>query len=167
MIRGSLQLAVLMVSVAVMGCGGGSDLELRPVSGVLTWDGGDPVGDAAITFMPEDGGPSSTAKTDADGAFDLRTGTGASGAVIGKHKVIVTRPKAGAEINFSDPSSLAQAAAARGGEQQKGRVSPGGDTSTSDASIPKQYTNQADTPLSYDVTADGSHGSLSFVLQKS
>lgn len=167
MIRGSVHWAIIAICMTAAGCGGGSDLDLKTVSGTLTWDGGDPVGEATITFMPEEGGPSSTAVTDASGAFTLRTGTGASGAVVGKHKVVVTRPKADSQINFNDPSSLQQAAAGRGGgDQKKGRQSPGGDTSASDASIPKQYTNQADTPLNYDVTADGSHGSVSFVIQK-
>lgn len=165
MIRGS-GLTALLMSVAVLGCGGGSDLNLRPVSGVLTWDGGDPIADASITFMPEDGGPSSTAKTDSDGSFELRTGTGASGAVVGKHKVVVTRPTEDTKINFNDPSSLQRAAAGRDGGQS-GRSSPGGNTNTSDASIPAQYTKAAETPLNYDVTADGSHGSVSFVLQQS
>lgn len=166
--RGRILGALLVLTSVSLGCGGGSDVDLRAVSGTVTWDGGDPVADADITFMPESGGTSSTARTDSSGNFTMRTGTGATGALVAKHKVIISRRKDDTQVNFGDPASLEQMAANRGGGDKKTRGgSAGPEVSAGDASIPAKYGKTAETPLSYDVTADGSHGSVSFVLQKS
>jgi hypothetical protein len=54
-----------------------------------------PVPNAEIVFLPEPGviGPSSSAVTDADGHFTLRTNDGRDGAVVGKHRVTVRTSK--------------------------------------------------------------------------
>jgi hypothetical protein len=89
---------VLCASVAVIlsaGCGSGP--KYVPVSGIITLDG-KPYGEAVISFQPvatdknPNPGRGSSAETEKDGKFVLKTDEGKVGAVPGKHKVrIMTR----------------------------------------------------------------------------
>ncbi len=72
---------------ATAGCGGG--LELAPASGKVTLDG-KPLADAAVNFVPVDGGPVASGVTDTQGTFSVRT-TNKPGAVPGEHHVTVTK----------------------------------------------------------------------------
>ena len=77
------------------GCGGGP--KVVPVSGRVTLDG-KPLANATIQFVPvaeSDEKPlpsSSIGTTDADGSYSLvlNTNGNTKGAVVGKHKVIIT-----------------------------------------------------------------------------
>ncbi len=71
----------------VLGCGGG--LELAPASGKVTLDG-QPLADAAVTFVPVEGGPVASGVTDEQGNFSVNT-TNKPGAVPGEHHVTVTK----------------------------------------------------------------------------
>lgn len=87
---------VLLGLLLVAGCGG-PDYELAPVSGRVTLDG-KPIADVVVTFQPvasdrdnPNPGPGSTAKTDAQGRFTLRTiQPDEPGAVVGQHVVRLT-----------------------------------------------------------------------------
>lgn len=70
------------------GCGGESGPELFAVTGTVTLNG-KPLPNAELTFQPEDGAPSS-AKTDADGQYELMYSRGQSGALGGSHTVSIT-----------------------------------------------------------------------------
>jgi hypothetical protein len=80
------------------GCGGRS-VKTTPVSGRVTLDG-KPLPDAMVMFVPAVGAspadqdplPSSVGTTDGDGRYSLVLNSGgkANGAVVGKHKVIIT-----------------------------------------------------------------------------
>ncbi len=72
---------------AVAGCGGG--LELAPASGKVTLDSR-PLADAAVNFVPVDGGPVASGVTDDQGRFSLAT-VNRPGAVPGRHRVTVTK----------------------------------------------------------------------------
>lgn len=90
-----ISLSLLFVASTILGCGASDAPELATVKGTVKLDGS-PVPNADIMFIPDSKagtkGPASSAKTDAQGNFEL-TGTGArSGAIIGKHKVTVTCP---------------------------------------------------------------------------
>lgn len=153
------------LAVCCMGCGGGSELELRAVSGVLKADSGNPIAEAKVFFMPEDGSIASSATTAEDGSFTLRTSTGASGAVVGKHKVTVTKNAADEKVNWNDPSSMADLAASRnGGGSRRQGSEPKGTREQGDGSIPKKYASANDTPLSYDVTSGGDHGAIELTV---
>jgi hypothetical protein len=73
-----------------LGCDSGP--KYVPVSGVITLDG-KPYGDAVITFQPmltstnPNPGRGSSAETDSDGRFVLKTDEAKDGAVVGMHKV--------------------------------------------------------------------------------
>ena len=87
--------AILML--AWTGCGGGADHALSPVSGRVTLRG-KPLAGAHVMFQPvsagsaDSPGPGSFGHTDAQGRFELKTvGLEEPGAVVGKHRVKITR----------------------------------------------------------------------------
>lgn len=160
-----ISLACLLSFVGSIGCGGGSELQLVAVSGTLKFESGDPVSGATVNFMPEEGGIGSQGTTAEDGTFTLRTSTGALGALAGKHKITVTKESEESKVNWNDPQSMQDMAAKRGGGGGRQKSSePNGARANSDGSIPKQYQSTSDTPLSYDVTKDGSHSSVELVI---
>ncbi|MBN2296041.1 MAG: hypothetical protein JXM70_26655 [Pirellulales bacterium] len=73
----------------LLGCGGGSSLDLAPVSGTVTYRG-KPLDHGSVSFMPtgDTRGPQAAAEIQADGTFSMKT-AGKEGAVVGTHKVIV------------------------------------------------------------------------------
>ena len=84
----NLGLGALMLCVA--GCGDGGPT-LAPTTGLVTLDG-QPVADAAVSFMPVGGGPMATGNTNSEGVFELKT-TNKPGAVVGEHRVAVVKMK--------------------------------------------------------------------------
>jgi len=89
----SVCILVLGFLSLVVGCGGGDSIVV-PVSGVVTFND-EPLEGATVTFLPMNTkameAPSSFAKTDEDGRFELQTAAGESGAMTGKHKVKITK----------------------------------------------------------------------------
>jgi hypothetical protein len=88
MIRARLFLAFLL-PLPVLGCGGPA---LSEAWGTVTLNN-QPVPNAEVVFLPDSTqgteGPRSSAITDAEGRFILRTDDGRPGAVVGKHRVTV------------------------------------------------------------------------------
>lgn len=84
-----------LVAAAVMiaGCG---DTNIVPVSGRVALDG-KPLGGATVNFQPDEPGkaypgPGSMAVTRDDGGYTMKlVGKPGDGAVIGKHKVYITK----------------------------------------------------------------------------
>lgn len=74
----------VLVCVLAAGCGGSN---VVPVSGTLTYKG-QPVPNAFIHFMPENGRPS-LGETDQNGKFTLTYDPQNKGAERGKHRVFV------------------------------------------------------------------------------
>jgi hypothetical protein len=88
---------VLVVAVVLpAGCGGAGSIKLAPVSGRVTLDS-KPLANASVTFVPDRGDPdkdpppASIGVTDADGRYSLTLSadTKATGAVVGRHKVMI------------------------------------------------------------------------------
>src|SRR5262245_18894465 len=92
--RWGLPAAALFVVAGVVGCGG-SGPKYVPVSGTVTLDG-KPYGDAVVVFLPKasaehpEPGRSSAGETDSKRHFVLKTDVLKNGAVIGKHKVMIS-----------------------------------------------------------------------------
>ena len=92
--RAVLSLVVLALPLA--GCGGGPPYKTAPVSGRVTVES-KPLAKATVMFVPVAGAgeksplPSSVGLTDDDGHYSLVLSSGpkTSGAVVGKHKVII------------------------------------------------------------------------------
>lgn len=87
--RTSWFVLVSWVGLAFLAGCGGSEFQLAPVKGKVTYKG-KPLEFGTVIFLPEKG-PAATGQIQSDGSFVLETGTqtgGArKGAVVGKHKV--------------------------------------------------------------------------------
>jgi hypothetical protein len=94
-----LRWAALLLAAALSGCGGGDELNVGEVEGVVTLDG-KPLPNAVVTFTPKAGGPSGVGKTDADGNYQLLT-VNDLGAVVGEHTVSIVCVPAPGESNPS------------------------------------------------------------------
>lgn len=105
------QLLLVAGVASMIGCGGGSSaVKVVPASGVVKFKGS-PVTNADVVFYPEKG-PAATAKTDAQGAFQMRT-NGQLGGTPGKNKVTVgsaqadaVPPSDGRAIQFANKSAF-------------------------------------------------------------
>jgi hypothetical protein len=83
-------LTMLLFSAFLMGCGKGDIPPLAPAKGQVLLKG-KPLPDAKVVFRPEKGGGRpSGGKTDEDGFFELFYSEDVPGALIGKHKVLIT-----------------------------------------------------------------------------
>jgi len=110
-------LAAAGLLLAAASCGGSKYV---PVSGVVTLNGA-PYKNAVVSFQPlatggnANPGRGSSAITDESGRFTLRTDTGETGAVVGKHKVRIQtnwdalagtfKPETGSADNIPTPRS--------------------------------------------------------------
>jgi hypothetical protein len=126
-----------------MGCGKSQPPMNDDVQGTLTVNGAPLVG-VMVQFVPENisGEYTASAVTDAKGHFDLRT-LDQSGAVIGKHKVIVLVGREGGRANdpqAAQPNDAGAAPIAKNNPQ-----------------VPPGYSDLRKTTLTIDVTAD-KHG---------
>jgi len=86
------RLALALALVLALGCGG---KKFVPVSGRVTLNG-QPLAGATVAFQPiaaegtTEAAPGSAGKTDANGEYTLAASTGANGAWVGKHRVMIT-----------------------------------------------------------------------------
>ena len=88
----ALRKSVALGLLILCGCGGGSQVQIVPVSGVVTLND-KPLVNATVSFQPEgrEAGPASYARTNEHGMFVLRTvDTNQPGAKVGKHRVTIT-----------------------------------------------------------------------------
>ncbi len=145
-----LQLGLLLVCVAVAGCGGGVNGE--KVTGKVTLDGVAIEG-ASITFQPKEGGTGMPAvgTTDADGVYtltDMRDDNVGGGAVAGDYVV---------GVMWFKPSGkdLSQATGESAGEEsgmdddKKSRSGISGP----DSLLPTAYQNPKTSGLEYTVVS--------------
>jgi hypothetical protein len=87
-----------LVAVLALGCG----KRFAPVAGTVTLNG-KPLANATVSFQPiapqgiTDPGPGSVGKTNEKGEYTLEASTGQKGALVGRHRVMITllRPEVG------------------------------------------------------------------------
>ena len=123
-----------LVGLPLVGCGGSDikPLKLAPVAGVVNYKG-TAVGGATVVFYPEKG-PAATAKTDAKGAFHIRT-NGQLGTSPGKNKVTIVAAEQDGPIPPADGNEMKLL------EKQN--------------AIPRKYNAADTTDLVVDVPAEG------------
>jgi hypothetical protein len=146
--------AICLASALLLLAGCGDSLNLKPVTGTVTYNG-KPVDGASVAFISMDK-PVAIGTTDASGKFTLST-NGKEGAPLGSHKVTVAK-------------STAVAGAGEGAKaedmmkmMQNRNKSAGG--VLSQAELPLKYATPQGTELSAEVTADASKNNFEFALK--
>jgi hypothetical protein len=131
-----------LVVVLAIGCGGS---KFAPVSGKVTLDG-QPLPNAEVSFQPIaaegsiEAGVGSSAKTDENGQFTLKTATGQNGAVVGKHVVRISAKSA--QVEERDERLP------RGGPRLEDKVPPKYNAASElKFEVPAGGTDKADFPL--------------------
>ncbi len=126
----------LFVAALVLGCGQTDQHPLAEVEGTMTFKG-KPQANVLVAFVPDTNDQSvqrSTGITDENGHFVLKTDDGRPGAVIGKHRVLLTSPRLGKRgMKGDDPDQGVPEANAEGEK------------------LPESYATTASTPLRREV----------------
>ena len=139
--------SALLLNV-LAGCGG-SDLELFPGGGSVTYQG-KAVGSANVTFQPVNAGDGiSTAQgqTDADGKFTLQT-TGNDGIMKGRFNVTVSAQEA---VDLSNLTAEEKT-------NKRFQMMMGETPEPTKHRIPPEYGNVALSGLQFEVTGDEEEG---------
>ncbi len=85
-----LRMLLFLTFVAAIGCGSGENRkETGTVSGTVMYNG-EPLKIGSLLFIPVGGGPTAEANIDSNGKYWMGTYELADGAVLGKHKVMIT-----------------------------------------------------------------------------
>jgi len=88
-LAGRLLLAMAVLALPAVGCGKAKPAT-APVTGRVLLDG-KPVADAAVMFEPVDGGVPARGSTGGDGGFTLSTFARDDGAIVGRHRVSISK----------------------------------------------------------------------------
>lgn len=150
---------LLGTALGVMVCFSGCDpssVKLAPVTGVVTYKGA-PLKTANIKFLPAEG-PMAVGMTDEQGKFKLTT-NGRPGAVLGLHKVVITKVTGGTEA-AAVPSSPKPEDMMKMQKENMGKKNTG-----PKSEIPESYANPDTSKLTADVTAKAADNDFSFDLQ--
>jgi hypothetical protein len=146
----SLRLGAFCLALFTAGCGlGGSSVQYNDkVEGTITLDN-QPLGGVLVLFVPEEEEgarriPGSSGLTDDAGHFSLKCDDGHDGAVIGKHRIVLTRGPAANTDRDNDPNN-------------KRRKDPGPVVSSDKRPVPAIYGIANKPRLFQNVTAD-QHG---------
>jgi len=105
-LRFCLIVLCLMYGAAFAGCKSGPDLPPTvPVEGILTLDG-QPVAEATIIFIADQGVYNATGTTDSEGKFEMSAFQEKKGVVVGSYKVemnkTIVEPRPGGREGESD-----------------------------------------------------------------
>ncbi len=163
-----LLLAACLLSL-VLGCSRGRQHPpTHAVTGLVTVDG-KPVKDAIVSFLPANGQYPANGTTDALGRYELTSFTRGDGAMEGSFRVTIVKYEKEGE---DKPAVSAEKPAAAEAESEEtgneGYVPAGMVVSQYDEGpknlLPKQYSDQQETPLTAEVKAD--QNSIDFDLSK-
>ena len=137
---------VLVIGAGFVGCdGGGGKRPVKPVVVTVTYKG-QPVADATVTFISDDGEPTSAfGKTDAQGIAKPKTPELGDGVVLGKQKILVSKEQI-----------LNQKAVASQDSPEYAPLPPGGaPLPVVKDLVPTKYKAPGTTTLTADVTSSG------------
>ncbi len=126
-------IAGALIALGCIGCGRDSGPSLVDISGTLSRHG-EPLAGYGVQFIPESGRPSD-AVTDANGQYRLQYTANRKGAVLGRHRVIIT--------SFQTSDDELQAAI------DEGRYR---DIPPEIGDILKRYGDLNSTPLQFDIS---------------
>lgn len=153
----SLRFCVLMCALHVALCAGCSGEtskapKLVPAKGAVKYQG-KPIVAATVLFNPTDGTPA-MGMTDNEGNFTVTTG-GRPGALIGKHKVIITKASTGADGKSRTDMKP---------QDMEKMVKEGVSFAPPKSEFPVRYTTLSGTNLEADVSADPASNVFEFNL---
>jgi len=166
--RGLLLLTACILGLA-SGCSRGRQYPpTHSVSGVVTVDG-QPVADAIVSFLSDNGQYPANGSTDASGRYELTSFTRGDGAMEGSFRVtIVKYEKEGGDKAAGSAEKPAAEEAEAEETGNEGYVPAGMVVSQHDTGpknlLPKQYADQQETPLTAAVRAE--ENSIDFDLSK-
>lgn len=162
LIHSTAPVLLVVALISSSGCGGGAaDRPTTvPVSGTVAYKG-QPIEGASVSFMVEGAPRVASGITDKDGKFHLSTFAFRDGAIIGTHKITVTKSapntssakEASAEDLLSDPAAVTA--------QMQSLMEENGEPEF-DGLLPEKYSTFEETPLSETVSEEGPN---EFVLQ--
>jgi hypothetical protein len=138
-----------VLTMLVVGCGGGVSMpKTVPVTGTVTLDG-KPVDGATVSLISEEGSVTSSGKSDSSGKFTLTTIIGsktAPGAVVGKHKVVVAKTSSNGAAATSDPKEM----------MAKMLTNPSNTSEVKETFlVPKKYSSPSSSNIEVEVTQAG------------
>ena len=130
---------------------------------------GQPIADAIVSFLPDDGQNPANGSTDASGRYELTSFTRGDGAMEGSFRVTIVKYEKEGE---DKPAASAEKPAAEEAESEEtgneGYVPAGMVVSQYDTGpknlLPKQYADQQKTPLTAAVSPE--ENSIDFNLSK-
>ena len=134
--------ALMIVTLVVSGCGKKSPLPTVKTSGQVMYKG-QPVSEASVMLVPQEGQRAAVGKTDSQGRFVLTTLTAGDGAMPGKYKIVITKTAA--------VEAAADAAEMPDITKEQAIVKPAA------AAIPAKYSNPNTTPLECTIPQSGQH----------
>lgn len=147
--------SLFAVIVSLSGCGDSNTLErpgVVPVTGVVLYNG-DPVVNASVAFMTDKAPRAAIGTTNDKGEFKLTTYEANDGAVVGTHKITVTKVEASEPTTAPPPGGLMDPADLASGYSKQ--VSPGTTAEKPKDLVPAKYGDMKTTPLSEEVKAEG------------
>ncbi len=148
--------AVALSICVLAGCGGETLPTTARARGVVTYKGA-PVEGARVMFHPVDGGArTSYGTTDASGKFELSTfGTG-DGALIGRHKVTITKAEMPTENLTKTDVEAMQNRGISAMPGYEGMMGVGGKPAEKPKMLlPDTYADKKKTTLEVEVVTDG------------
>ena len=166
--RGLLLFTACILGLA-SGCSRGRQYPpTHSVSGVVTVDG-QPVADAIVSFLPDNGQYPANGSTDASGRYNLTSFTRGDGAMEGSFRVTIVKYEKEGEDNATGSAEKPVAEEAESEETgNEGYVPAGMVVSQYDTGpknlLPNHYADQQKTPLTAAVGAE--ENSIDFDLSK-
>lgn len=97
-----MMLMLVVLFLAITGCGGPERPDMVPVSGVVLDKDGKPVVGAQVIFKNGKAPREAQGTTDNEGKFRLTSFEDFDGAIIGEHKVAVTKIQGDAALDGAD-----------------------------------------------------------------
>jgi len=97
-----MMLTLVVICLAITGCGGPERPDMAPVSGVVLDKEGKPVVGALVIFMNDKAPREAQGTTDGEGKFRLTSFEDFDGAMIGEHKVSVAKVQGDAALDNAD-----------------------------------------------------------------
>ena len=142
-----------MIIIAIFGCGGSTLHSVYPVKGIVTV-AGKPAEGINVTFAPIDGRMASSGRTNSRGEFVLTSEKGKTGAVSGKHKVLLSIPAV--SVDFSDMAAIERLAASRSASTKGGKSGALAKSKTP-AEISEDYSNPKKTTFEFEVQSSSNN----------